>query len=235
MKDDFDLIAELREDQGKGASRRLRHEGKVPAIIYGAGRAPRALVFDHNKVTLKLDNESFYSSVLNIQVRGRSQAAILKDVQRHPAKPQIMHMDFQRVVEDEEIKMQVPLHFVGGDVAPGVKEGGGSISHLITDIEVVCLPKHLPEYLEIDISELELDAMLKMSDIPLPEGVTVPALAQGPEADRPVVNIHVIKEEIIEEEEELLDAGDVPVEGEEEAPAEDAEDAEGAGKETDSE
>ena len=235
MKDDFDLIAELREDQGKGASRRLRHEGKVPAIIYGAGRAPRALVFDHNKVTLKLDNESFYSSVLNIQVRGRSQAAILKDVQRHPAKPQIMHMDFQRIVEDEEIKMQVPLHFVGGDVAPGVKEGGGSISHLITDIEVVCLPKHLPEYLEIDISELELDAMLKMSDIPLPEGVTVPALAQGPEADRPVVNIHVIKEEIIEEEEELLDAGDVPVEGEEEAPAEDAEDAEGAGKETDSE
>ena len=235
MKDDFDLIAELREDQGKGASRRLRHEGKVPAIIYGAGRAPRALVFDHNKVTLKLDNESFYSSVLNIQVRGRSQAAILKDVQRHPAKPQIMHMDFQRIVEDEEIKMQVPLHFVGGDVAPGVKEGGGSISHLITDIEVVCLPKHLPEYLEIDISELELDAMLKMSDIPLPEGVSVPALAQGPEADRPVVNIHVIKEEIIEEEEELLDAGDVPVEGEEEAPAEDAEDAEGAGKETDSE
>ena len=224
MSDDFDLIADIREDQGKGASRRLRHQGKVPAIIYGAGRPPRALVFDHNRVIQQLDNESFYSSVLNIKVGEKSQAAILKDVQRHPARSQVMHMDFQRIVEDQEIKMQVPIHFLGEDVAPGVKTGGGSVSHLITDVEVVCLPKHLPEYLEIDVSELELDAMLKLSDIPLPEGVSIPALAQGEEADRPVVSIHVIKEVVIEEEEEL-EPGAVPVEGEEEAPAEGGEEA----------
>jgi large subunit ribosomal protein L25 len=217
MNDDFDLIAEIREDQGKGASRRLRHEGKVPAIIYGAGRAPRALVFDHNRVVQQLENESFYSSILNIKVGNKSQAAILKDVQRHPAKPQVMHMDFQRVVEDEEIKMLVPIHFEGETVAPGVKVGGGKVSHLMTEVEIVCLPKHLPEYLEIDVSQLELDDMLKLSDIKLPEGVSIPALAQGEDADRAVVSIHVIKEVVIEEEEEL-EPGAVPVAG---APEED--------------
>ena len=121
MSDEFDLIAELREDQGKGASRRLRRKGKVPAIIYGAGRPPRSLSFDQNKVLKQLENESFYSSVLSIKVNEKSQAAILKDLQRHPAKNLIMHMDFQRIVEDEEIKMNVPLHFIGEEVAPGVK------------------------------------------------------------------------------------------------------------------
>ncbi|MGB5690269.1 MAG: 50S ribosomal protein L25/general stress protein Ctc [Woeseiaceae bacterium] len=217
MNDDFDLIAEIREDQGKGASRRLRHEGKVPAIIYGAGRAPRALVFDHNRVVQQLENESFYSSILNIKVGNKSQAAILKDVQRHPAKPQVMHMDFQRIVEDEEIKMLVPIHFEGENVAPGVKVGGGKVSHLMTEVEIVCLPKHLPEYLEIDVSQLELDDMLKLSDIKLPEGVSIPALAQGEDADRAVVSIHVIREVVIEEEEEL-EPGAVPVAG---APEED--------------
>ena len=227
MSDDFDLIAELREDQGKGASRRLRREGKVPAIIYGAGRPPRALAFDHNRVIQQLENESFYSSILNIKVRDNSQAAILKDLQRHPSKPVIMHMDFQRIVEDEDIKMNVPLHFLGEDVAPGVKTGGGSVSRLMNDVEIVCLPKYLPEFIEVDISELELDEHLSMSDIKLPEGVTIPALEQGPEQDRPVVSIHVIKEVVIEEEEEL-EPGAVPVEGEEvpEAP-----EGEGAGDE----
>ena len=231
MSDDFDLIAEIREDQGKGASRRLRHKGLVPAIIYGAGRPSRALTFDHNKVVQQLDSESFYSSVLNIKVGEKSQAAILKDVQRHPSKPMIMHMDFQRIVEDEEIKMLVPIHFLGEDVAPGVKLGGGKVMHLINEVEIVCLPRHLPEYLDIDISELELDEMLKMSDIKLPEGVSMPALAQGEEADRGVVAIQVIKEVVIEEEEEL-EPGEVPVEGEE-APEGAAEEGEGEGPESD--
>jgi len=216
MNDDFDLIAEIREDQGKGASRRLRHDGKVPAIIYGAGRPPRALVFDHNRVIQQLENESFYSSVLNIKVGEKSQAAILKDVQRHPAKPLVMHMDFQRIVADQEIKMSVPLHFIGEDVAPGVKQGGGAVSHLMNEVDIVCLPKHLPEFIDVDVSELELDAMLSLSDLKLPEGVSIPALAQGPEQDRPVVSIHVIKEIVIEEEEEL-EPGAVPVAGEEDA------------------
>ncbi|NNF40354.1 MAG: 50S ribosomal protein L25/general stress protein Ctc [Woeseiaceae bacterium] len=200
MSEDFDLIAELREDQGKGASRRLRHQGKVPAIIYGAGRPPRALAFDHNKVLKQLENESFYSSVLTIKVGGKSQAAILKDMQRHPAKPRIMHMDFQRIVEDEEIRMNVPLHFTGEEVAPGVKEGGGKVSRLMTEVEVVCLPRFLPEYLDVDVSALQLDDMLSLSDIKLPEGVEIPALAQGPEADQPVVSIHIIKAAPVEEE-----------------------------------
>ena len=223
MSDDFDLIAELREDQGKGASRRLRREGMVPAIIYGAGRPPRALAFDHNRVIQQLENESFYSSVLNIKVRDKSQAAILKDVQRHPSKAQIMHLDFQRIVEDEEIKMLVPIHFLGEDVAIGVKQGGGKVQHHMTEVEVVCLPKHLPEFLEIDVAPLELDEMLKLSDIPLPEGVTIPALAQGEDADRAVVSIHVIKEVVIEEEVEGEEAAEVPVVGEE--PAEGADEA----------
>jgi large subunit ribosomal protein L25 len=221
MSDDFDLIAELREDQGKGASRRLRHKGKVPAIIYGAGRPPRALVFDQNKVLQQLENESFYSSILNIKVNDKSQAAILKDLQRHPARQMIMHMDFQRIVDDVEIKMNVPLHFIGEEVAPGVKAGGGSVSHLMNDVEISCLPKHLPEYLDVDVSELELDAMLNLSDIKLPEGVEITALVQGPENDQGIVSIHVIKEVVIEEEEEI-------VEGEE---GEELEEGEGAADE----
>jgi len=211
MSDKFDLIAELREDQGKGASRRLRLKGKVPAIIYGAGRPPRALFFDQNKVLLQLENESFYSSILNIKVNDKSQAAILKDLQRHPAKHMIMHMDFQRIVDDVEIKMNVPLHFIGEELAPGIKTGGGSVSRLLNDVEVSCLPKYLPEYLEVDISELELNEMLNLSEIKLPEGVEIPQLAPGIDNDQPMVSIHVIKEVVIEEEElegEAAEAGE---------------------------
>jgi large subunit ribosomal protein L25 len=187
MAEKFDLIAEIREDAGKGASRRLRRQGKVPAIIYGAGRPPRALAFDHNRVIQQLDNEKFYSSVLSIKVGDKNQAVILKDVQRHPAKRLIMHMDFQRIVEDQAIRMNVPIHLVGADVAVGVKQGGGTVSHMRTEVEVVCLPKNLPEYLELDISELELDGLMYLKDIPLPEGVEIPELAQELEQDQPVV------------------------------------------------
>ena len=200
MADKFDLIAEYREDKGKGASRRLRHEGKVPAVIYGAGRPPRSLSFDHNKVLRELENESFYSSVLNIKVGDKSQAAIVKDIQRHPARPIVMHIDLQRIVEDQVIKMNIPIHYVGADVAIGVKDGGGSVSQLRTDVEVQCLPRDLPEYFEVDISGLELDAMMHLSDIKIPEGVEIPELAQGPEHDHPIVSIHVIKVAAVEEE-----------------------------------
>ncbi len=219
MADDFDLIAELRDDKGKGASRRLRREGKVPAILYGGGRPPRNLAFDQNRVIQQLENESFYSSVLSVKVGDKEQAVILKDLQRHPAKRQILHMDLQRIREDEEIRMNVPIHFLNEDIAVGVKQSGGKVSHLMTDVEVVCLPKDLPEYLEIDIADVELNEMRYISDIPLPEGVTIPLLAQGEEADQPIVSIQIIKEMVIEEEEEALEeavaAGEVPVAGEE--------------------
>jgi len=220
MKEDFDLIAEIREDQGKGASRRLRHEGKVPAIIYGGGRKPRTLVFDHNRVLQQLANESFFSSILNIKVGDKSQAAIVKDVQRHPAKNRIVHMDFQRIVENQKIRMNVPIHYLNADKAVGVKQGGGSVSQLMSDVEVSCLPKDLPEYFEVDIADLELDDMLHISDIKLPEGVEIPQLAQGPEHNNPIVSIHIIKAAPIEEEEEA-----VAVEGEEGAVAAEGEGA----------
>lgn len=229
MAEDFDLVADYREDTGKGSSRRLRHQGKVPAIIYGAGRPPRSLTFDHNKVLRQLENESFYSSVLKIKVGDKSQAAIVKDIQRHPAKPAILHMDFQRIVEDEVIRMNVPIHYVGGEDAVGVRDGGGSVSQLRTDVEVVCLPKDLPEYFELDITDLGLDEMLHLSDITLPEGVEIPELAQGPEHDHAIVSIHIIKVAIIEEEIEEEEIEGEEVEGEEgegEAAAEGEESAE---------
>ncbi len=224
MSKDFDLIAEIREDQGKGASRRLRHEGKVPAIIYGAGRPPRKLAFDHNRVLHQLESESFYSSILNIKVGEKSQAAIVKDIQRHPAKRRVLHMDFQRIVADEKITMNVPIHYLNTESAVGVKEGGGSVSRLMTDVEVSCLPKDLPEYFEVDIENLDLNEMLHLSDIKLPDGVEIPELAQGPEHDQAIVSIHVIKVVEIEEEVEAEAAeGEEAAAGEEgEAPAAEA-------------
>ena len=223
MADKFDLIAESREERGKGASRRLRLQGKVPAIIYGAGRPPRSLSFDHNKVLKQLESESFYSSVLNIKVGDKSQAAILKDLQRHPAKQQIMHIDLQRIVEDEEIKMNVPLHFLNEEDAHGVREGGGKVAHLRTDVEVVCLPKYLPEYLEIDIIDLELDQMMYLADLELPDGVRIPELEQGSEHDHAIVSIHIIKAAPIEEDEiEVEGEGEELAEGEEAAAEGDA-------------
>ena len=221
MADKYDLVAEMRDKQGKGASRRLRRQGKVPAIIYGAGRPPRNLAFDQNKVLKELENEAFYSSILNIKVGDKSQAAVVKDIQRHPAKQQILHMDFQRIVEDEKIRMNVPLHFIGEDVAPGVKTGGGSVSHLMSDVEVSCLPRDLPEFIEVDVSALELNEMLHLSDLKIPDGVEIPALIQGEDQDNAVVSIQVIKQVVVEDDAPEDEA--VPVEGEEAAPEADAE------------
>ncbi|MDH4047591.1 MAG: 50S ribosomal protein L25/general stress protein Ctc [Gammaproteobacteria bacterium] len=224
MKQDFNLIAEIREDQGKGASRRLRLQGKVPAILYGAGRPPRLLSFDQNKVLQQLEHEAFYSSILNVKVGDNVQPVIVKDIQRHPARTQILHMDFQRIVADQKIRMNVPIHFVGEEIAVGVKTGGGKVSHLMTDVEVSCLPKDLPEYFEVDVSALDVDDMLYLSDIKVPEGVEIIELTHGEEHDQPIVSIHVIKEQVIEEPEAVAEE---PAEGE--APAATA-DAKSEGK-----
>ena len=170
MKISFELDAEFREDQGKGASRRLRHLGKVPAILYGGKRDARALLVDHTRLAQLMDNERFYSTILALKVGSQQQAAVLKDVQRHPYKNQIMHIDFQRVLEDEKIKMQVPLHFKGGAESKGVKEQGGVLSHVRNDVEVVCLPKDLPEFVEVDVSGLEINQVVRLSDLKLPDG-----------------------------------------------------------------
>ena len=193
MKTSFELIAEFRDDQGKGASRRLRRSGKVPAILYGGHQDARALALDHARLVLMLDNERFYSTILSLKVGDEKQAAVLKDLQRHPYKNQVVHIDFQRVLEDEKIRMRLPLHVVNGATSVGVRTQGGGVSHLRNDVEVSCLPKDLPEYIEVDLQELGLGQLIHLSELKLPEGVELPELIHG--HDAPVVSIHAQRAE----------------------------------------
>ena len=189
---DFTVNAETRTDVGKGASRRLRNADKVPAVIYGASQDATSLTLDHDEMFHHLENEAFYSHILSVKVDGKIQKAVLKDVQRHPSKPKITHIDFQRISDTGKIHMHVPLHFVGEDKAPGVK-AGGLISHLMSSVDIVCMAKHLPEYIEVDVSNLEMDNAIHLSNIILPKGVEIPELALGPDHDLPVISIHAPK------------------------------------------
>lgn len=188
-KANFEVEATVRHDMGKGASRRLRREEKVPGVIYGGGKAPVSLTFEHNKILKSLSNEAFYSHILTLKTNGENERVILKDVQRHPFKPRILHLDFQRVRSDVKLHMHVPLHFIGGEEAPGVKEAGGLISHIESDVEVSCFPDDLPEFLEINVSQMQLNDILHLSDIKLPKGVEIVALLH--ENDKPIVSLHM--------------------------------------------
>jgi large subunit ribosomal protein L25 len=197
MKTSFELAAEFRDgQQGKGASRRLRRGGKVPAILYGGHTEPRQLALDHQKLLQLLDNERFYSTILSIKVGNESQAVILKDVQRHPAKNQVLHLDLQRVLDNEKVRMTIPLHFRGDTSCPGVKTQGGIVSHLLNDVQVSCLPKDLPEFLELDMSSMNINDMRRLSDIPLPPGVELVDLSHG--RDEAVASIHHPRAEEVE-------------------------------------
>jgi len=211
MKTSFELVAEFRETQGKGASRRLRHEGKVPAILYGGHADARTLTLSHQKLLIMLDNERFYSTILNLKVGDETQAAILKDVQRHPFKNAVLHVDFQRVEENEKIRISIPLHFTGAAVSPGVKSQGGLVSHMRNDVEVACLPKDLPEFIEVDISGLALNESIHLSQLKVAPGVTLVELAKD---DPALVAIHSPRAE----EPEPTAAG-APAEGAAAAPA----------------
>jgi len=167
----YELKASIRRDIGKGASRRLRHAEQVPAIIYGIGSAPESLVLAHNEVLKILQHESVFSHILTIDVDGKKEPAILKALQRHPYKRQIMHMDFLRVDASKEIQVHVPLHFTNESAAPGVKLSGGLVSHLMIDVEVACLPGHLPEFIEVDVSALNLGESLHLSQLNMPANV----------------------------------------------------------------
>jgi len=199
MAEDFDLVADYREDLGKGASRRLRREGKVPAIVYGAGRPPRNITLDENLLFRQAQNESFFSSVLTVKVGERAQPCILKDIQMHPAKRRILHLDLQRIVADEKIRMSVPLHFLGADECPGVKLNGGAVSQLITEVEISCLPANLPEYIEVDLAEMELDQIVHLSDLKVADGVELIELSQGEGHDQPVASCQVLRAAVEEE------------------------------------
>jgi len=179
MSTGFELEFEPRDQHGKSHNRRLRRHGRVPGVLYGAGRDPRPISLNWNSLMHQMEKEAFYTSIITLKEGDKAQPVIVKDVHRHPIKPQILHIDFQRILEDEEITLDVPIHFIGEAQSKGVKIQGGEIQHLLTEIEVSCLPRNLPEFIEVDVSGLELNQLLHLSDIPAPEGVEFVELTHG--------------------------------------------------------
>jgi len=208
MSANFEVNAQRRQDAGKGASRRLRRQGLVPAIVYGADREPEMISLVHNELVRHLEYEAFYSQVLDLKVGDETEEVVIKDLQRHPAKPFILHVDFQRIRALEKIRKTIPLHFLNEDNAKGVKLGG-MVSRKLTEVEVVCLPKDLPRNIEVDLLEMEVGDIVHLSAISLPEGVM---LAHAPDPDVPVVIIHGAQIHD-EEEAEAAEAGDEEGEG----------------------
>lgn len=203
MNVEFVVEAETRGDMGKGASRRLRREGKVPAVLYGGTKDPVALTLDHADLLKHIEHEAFFSHILTVKVDGKDESAVLKDMQRHPAKPIVLHVDLQRVSATEKLRMHVPLHFANEETSPGVKQGG-LVTHNLTEVEITCLPKDLPEFIDVDLGNLELNGSVHLSDLVLPKGVELVELLHGADHDLPVVSIHLprgAKEEAASEEE----------------------------------
>lgn len=188
MSNVFEFIAEARSSVGTIAAKAIRRQGRVPAVLYGGDSAPEWLTLEHNEIVKHLVHEAVYSHVLDIKVDGRTEKAVLKHIQRHPAKPIILHLDFLRVEEGHKLKVHVPLHFSNESVSVGVKKGG-VVTHNLTDVEVLCLPSSLPEYIEVDLSNVDLGGVLHLSDLVLPAGVEIPELHLGAEHNQAVVQI----------------------------------------------
>ncbi|QIB50879.1 50S ribosomal protein L25/general stress protein Ctc [Pseudomonas sp. OIL-1] len=187
---DFTLNAKERNDLGKGASRRLRRIADlVPAIVYGGNKEPQSISLETRQLNKALGNEAFYSHIISLDVDGKKQDVLLKALQRHPSKPRIMHVDLLRVVAGHKVNVQVPLHFLNEDTCHGVKQEGGMIFRNLPEIEITCLPKDLPEAIDVDLANLKLGEVIHLSDLKLPKGVTIPSLALGADHDLPVVNV----------------------------------------------
>ena len=204
------ITATSRKVEGKGASRRLRHSGQVPAIVYGAKGAPANVQIEHNHLWLASQNEWFYSSILQLAIDGKSEKVLLRDMQRHPFKQQILHLDFQRIDENVAIRFNVPLHFLNQDVSPAGKTAGIVVLHELNEIGVSCLPKDLPEFIEVDLSNLDLGDILHLSQLKLPEGVTLPELKLGREHDVAVVIARHARVEVEEEAPAVEAVAEVP-------------------------
>ena len=186
----FELDVSVRTDTGKGASRRLRRlHNAIPAVLYGAEKEPVPLTIDHDAILHATENEAFFSHIITLNLGKKKERAVIKDLQRHPARPVILHADFLRVSEGSTIQVRVPLHFVNEEKCIGVKTGGGRILKSMTEIEVTCLPKDLPEYIEVDMLEIEVGHSVHLSDISLPEGVSSVALGHGKESDHSVATV----------------------------------------------
>jgi len=188
MANVFEFMAASREQSGKGAAKAVRRLGKIPAILYGGDATPAMFTLNHNAINKLLENEAVFSHILDVNIDGKPEKAVLKAIQRHPAKPIILHMDFMRINENELLKMHVPLHFINEEISEGVKKGGVA-THARVDVEVHCLPSALPEYLEIDLANLDLGESVHLSEITLPEGVEIIELTHGEGHDLAVVSI----------------------------------------------
>jgi large subunit ribosomal protein L25 len=175
----IEIKAEPRSLQGTGASRRLRRESKVPGILYGAGKDAQPIQLDHKDLFFKLKMEAFHASILDMEIGSEKAQVLLRDYQMHPFKQMILHADFQRVAADRKIHMKVPLHFKNGDIAPGVKVAGGAVQHIVNDLDITCLPKDLPEFIEVDLKDLQAGHSIHVSGIKLPAGVDSTALSKG--------------------------------------------------------
>ena len=215
MSDKFGFDAQLRETRGRGASRQMREAGRFPAIIYGESKEPVSISLDHNDVWTKLKKEAFHSHILTLTVGKTIDNVIMRDIQYHPFKAQVMHIDFLRIAMDHAMHTTVPLHFINEDTSIGVKQQGGAVSHLITELDIECMPADLPEYVEVDLADLEIDQSIHLSEITLPKGVTIRHLDDA--HDQAIVNIHKMR---IAVEEDLDDAPAAESDGDAEAEAE---------------
>ncbi|AIF49124.1 50S ribosomal protein L25/general stress protein Ctc [Dyella japonica] len=196
MATTHEIKATARNDEGKGASRRLRHAGFVPAVVYGAGQAPQSIQIEHNTILLSAKHEWFFSSVLDLNVDGQVQKVLVRDWQKHPYKLQMLHMDFQRVDPNKAIHVNVPVHFLNQEKSAAAKTSGVVISHNLTEVEVSCLPKDLPEFIELDLADLKPGEIVHLSQLKLPKGVEIVALHLGADHDIAVVTANTVKEEV---------------------------------------
>ncbi|MDH5423359.1 MAG: 50S ribosomal protein L25/general stress protein Ctc [Gammaproteobacteria bacterium] len=200
----IELNVEVREDLGKGASRRLRHTDMVPAIIYGGDKEPTNIMLPHRVAVKQLENELFYTQVMTLKVGKASEKVVLRDIQRHPIKQQVMHMDFLRIDPKHKMHVHVPLHFINESTAPGVK-AGGKINHIMIEIEVNCLPKDIPEFIEVDMGALEIDSSIHLSELKLPKGVESVILSHGADHDSAVAAIHAVRGAKADDEDEAAE------------------------------
>jgi len=201
----IEVNATPRATQGKGASRRLRHQERVPGILYGGGRPAQNIELNHKELALHLKHEAFHASILSLNLEGEKQQVLLRDIQMHPWRAAVMHVDFQRVAKDKKIHMRVPLHFINAEMSPGVKASGGTINHVMTEIDVLCLPDDLPNYIEVDLSGLELGHSIHISALKVPSGVVSTQLRSGDDA---VVATVVVPKAEVEPEVEAAAAAD---------------------------
>ncbi len=212
---DFTLNANVRDDLGKGASRRLRRNADlVPAIVYGGDKEPQNISIAARELNKALENDAFYSSIIGLSIDGKVEEVLIKALQRHPAKPRLLHADFQRIVAGQKVTVQIQLHFTNEDTCVGVKLENGMVFRNLTEVEVTCMPKDLPDAIEVDLAELKVGQSLHLTDLTLPEGVEIPSLALGEDHNLPVVTIMAQRTAAADDEDEA--AGDAE-EGEESA------------------